>query len=186
MTKFGKLVLAVLILGAIFILPVAADWEPVEIKPVTAFEAEIGWTKKALQDLYLDKIAQEGFRPDVDGDGDIQFRVLGSNYFVIIDENDLEFFQIYTGFWLDTITMDEAYEIVNFANRRSKVAKISLSSPDDDSEKVVVSITAELLVENPEDFAPIFTRAISLLANARNIFQTLLQAHQAELAVGGR
>ena len=187
MTKFGKIVLAIMILGVIFILPVAADWEPVTETSTTAptgvrfEESRSGWTKTGLQNLYLEKIAEEGFRPTKDPDGDIQFRVLGSNYFVIIDENDLEFFQIYTGFWLDTITMEEAYEIVNIANRRSKVAKISLSTNEDEPDRIIVSITAELLVETPEDFAQIFSRAISLLANARNIFQTLLQAQLAAL-----
>ena len=166
MTKFGKIVLAVLVMGGIFIFSAAAEHHE--------------WTKEQLQELYLENITTEGYRPEIDADGDIQFKVLGSNYFVIIDETDLQFFQVYTGFWLDNITMEEAYEIVNLANRRSKVAKISLSASDpaseDGAERVIVSITAELLVEYPEDFTTIFARAISLLANARNIFQTQLAA----------
>jgi hypothetical protein len=68
--------------------------------------------------------------------------------------------------------MEDVFEIVNIANRNSKVAKFSLSARDD---RLIVSITAELLVPNPEDFAPIFERAISLLTNARNVFQAQLQ-----------
>ena len=180
MTKFGKIVLVMLVLGGIFIFSAAAEHHE--------------WTREQLQELYLENIAVEGYRPVIDGDGDIEFKVLGSNYFVIVDESDQGFFQIYTGFWLDNITMEEAYKIVNEANRKSKVAKISLSTSgpvyseelafDEDGEmifeetpeRIIVSITAELLVENPEDFTLIFSRAISLLANARNIFQTQLAA----------
>ena len=157
MTKFGKIVLVMLILGGIFISTATAEY-----------------TKGALQRLYMDKISADGYRPEVDVDGDIQFRVLGSNYFIIIDETDLQFFQIYTGFWLDDMTMDEAYNMVNYANRRSKVAKISLSTNDDEPGKLIVSITAELLVDHPEDFTLVLSRAISLLANAKSIFQAQL------------
>ena len=130
--------------------------------------------REALQDIYMETLTVEGYRPEIDNDGDIQFRVLGSNYFIIIDETDLQFFQIYTGFWLDDMTMEDAYDKVNYANRRSKVAKISLSTNEEEPDRLIVSITAELLVDNPEDFAQVFTRAISLLANAKSIFQAQL------------
>ena len=192
MTKFGKIVLAVLILGGLFIVPATADEytpaptaAPVPVAapaptaapvptaaPAPAVNPE--FTRDALQRMYMDRITIEGYRPEVDADGDIQFRVLGSNYFIIIDESDLQFFQIYTGFWLDDISLEEAYEKVNYANRRSKVAKISLSTSDDEPGRVIVSITAELLVENPRDFEKVLPRALSLLANARNIFQLQL------------
>ncbi|MDR2541986.1 MAG: hypothetical protein LBC80_00825 [Treponema sp.] len=138
--------------------------------------AENGWTKEALQEMYMEYLTQEGYRPEIDEDGDIRFRVLGNNYFIIVDEKDQQFFQIYTGFWLDSLTLiskEEAHDLVNFANRRSKVAKISLSSPED-TNRIIVSITAELLVNEPQDFALILPRSLSLIANAKNIFQTQL------------
>jgi hypothetical protein len=169
MTKFGKIVFAVLILGGILIFPVAAEEGILYAEnELTATENE--WPREALQELYLEKLKLGGFFPNIDPDGDIKFQVYGSNYFVIINENDLEFFQIYTGFWLDNMTMEEAYEIVNNANRRSKVAKLSLSIMEDHPDRIVVSITAELLVDKPENFAQIFSRAISLMTNARTIF----------------
>jgi len=160
MTKLGKIVLSILVLGGIFIFSAAAqdDWT-----------AE--WTRESLQDIYMEHLITEGFRPEIDDDGDIQFKVLGSNYFIIIDDVDLNFFQLYTGFWLDDMTMEEAYDMVNYANRRSKVAKISLSASEDEPDRLIVSITAELLVDHPEDFVFVFNRAISLLANAKSIFQ---------------
>jgi hypothetical protein len=137
-------------------------------------------TRSALQSMYMEYLTREGFRPEIDADGDIQFRILGNNYFIIIDENDLQFFQIYTGFFLDSmmsIDIEEALELVNITNRRSKVAKISISNPENSdslSDRLVVSITAELLLNEPQDFRLIFPRAISLLTNAKNLFQMQL------------
>ena len=193
MTKIGKIVLFTVILSMLFVLPVFSQEEApvekvVEIEEVTTTRERVvvqettttttrvssEWTRSALQNIYMENLAKEGYRPEVDEDGDIKFRVLGSNYFIIIDEHDLEFFQIYTGFWLDDMTMEDAYEMINYANRRSKVAKLSLSTNDKEPGRIIVSITAELLVENPRDFADVFPRALSLLANAKNIFQAQL------------
>jgi len=159
MTKIGKIVLSILVLGGIFIFSAAAQET---------------WTREELQDIYVEHLIAEGFRPEVDFDGDIQFKVLGSSYFIIIDDNDLNFFQLYTGFWLDDMAMEDAYDLVNFANRRSKVAKISLSASENESNRLIVSITAELLIDHPEDFVFVFNRALSLLANAKSIFQSQL------------
>ena len=163
MTKIGKIVLSILVLGGIFIFSAAAQEDLTR-----------EWTREDLQDIYIEHLISEGFRPEVDYDGDIQFKVLGSSYFIIIDTVDHNFFQLYTGFWLDNMAMEDAYDLVNFANRRSKVAKISLSTTEDEPDRLIVSITAELLISHPEDFVFVFNRALSLLANAKSIFQSQL------------
>jgi len=159
MAKFYKIALAVMILGGISLFPAAAEGS---------------MSLEDLQNMYMEALAVEGFRPEIDEDGDILFRVIGTNYYIIINENEPQFFQIYTGFWLDNMTMEDAYELVNFANRRSYVAKISLSTREDTPERLIVSITAELLVDSPEDFKLVLTRALSLVSNAKNIFQAQL------------
>jgi len=151
MTKIGKIFLAVFILGGIFIFPAAAE----------------EWTKADLQSIYMEYLRQEGYLPSIDGDGDIQFKVAGNSYFIIIDENDLQFFQVYTGFKMETITPENALSAANSSNRSSKVVKVAFS-PD----RNVVSITAELLLNDPRDFVLIFSRAISLINNAENNFMT--------------
>ena len=163
MTKIGKIVLSILVLGGIFIFSAAAqDGGAKE------------WSREDLQNIYIQHLTSEGFKPEIDYDGDIQFKVMGSNYFIIIDDVDLKFFQLYTGFWLDDTAMEDAYDLVNFANRRSKVAKISLSASNDEPDRLIVSITAELLIDHPEDFVFVFNRALSLLSNAKSIFQSQL------------
>ena len=128
----------------------------------------VEWTREDLQSIYMEHLRQEGYLPLVDVDGDIQFKVSGDNFFIIVDENDLQFFQIYTGFSLGIVSRDDALDAANSANRLSKTAKVSISS--DDSLRIIVSITAELLLDDPMDFIPVFTRALSLIRNAENNF----------------
>jgi hypothetical protein len=151
MAKIGKIFLAVFILGGIFIFPAASQQQ---------------WTREDLQSIYLEYLKQEGYPPKVDSDQDIEFKVAGETYYIIVDENDIHFFQIYRGFRLsETISLETALNAAIYSNRRSKVVKVTFS-PD----RNVVSITAELLLNDPKDFIPVFSRAISLIRNAENNF----------------
>jgi len=155
MSKFGKILIAVLILGGIFVFPAASQQQ---------------WTKEDLQNTYMEYLRQEGYVPTVDEDGDIQFKVAGDVYFIILNETDLQFFQIYTGFRMNSVPEEAVINAANSSNRNSKVVKIAFSS-----ERKVVSITAELLLNDPKDFIPIFSRAISLIRNAENNFMVQLK-----------
>ena len=156
MIKMGRILTFILIFSCFIIVSAAAQ--------------ETVWTRAALQNIYMDHLRTEGYVPSVDIDGDIQFKVSGSSYFIIIDENDLQFFQVYTGFILSAAPIEDIAVAVNFSNRRSKVAKISLS-PDGR----IASITAELLLNDPRSFAPVFSRALSLMRTAENNFLTHLR-----------
>jgi len=153
MSKVGKILIAVLVLGGIFVFPAVSQ----------------EWTKENLQNAYMEYLRQEGYLPTIDGDGDIQFKVAGDTYFIIVDDRDLQFFQVYTGFKMDTVSQDAALNAANSSNRSSKVVKVAFS-PD----RKVVSLTAELLLNDPKDFIPVFKRAISLIINAENNFMAQL------------
>jgi len=155
MAKTVKILLAILILGAVFVFPVVSQTQ---------------WTKEDLQNAYMEYLRQEGYVPAIDVDGDIQFKVAGDTYFIIVDEKDLQFFQVYTGFKLDTVSQETALNAANSSNRSSKVVKVAFS-PD----RNVISITAELLLNDPKDFIPVFSRTISLIRNAENNFMAQLK-----------
>jgi hypothetical protein len=150
MAKIGKIFMAIIIFGGIFVFPAVSQQE---------------WTREDLQNIYMEYLRQEGYVPSVDGDGDVQFKVSGDTYFIIVDENDLQFFQVYMGFKMETISPEITLAAVNYSNRSSKVVKVAFS-PD----RKVISITAELLLNDPKDFIPVFSRAISLIQNAENNF----------------
>jgi len=156
MAKIGKILAAIAVFGIFF--------------SVQVFAQEVQWIRADLQSIYMEHLREEGYLPTVDEDGDIRFKVGGDNYFIIIDDNDIAFFQIYMGFSLGTIPLEDAMQAANMANRRSKVAKITVS-PDGR----VASITIELLLNTPTDFAPVFARSLSLVRNAENIFRNHLR-----------
>ncbi|MCL2230095.1 MAG: hypothetical protein FWC01_03295 [Treponema sp.] len=152
MAKTGKILAAIIIYGLFFCVQTFAQGPELN--------------KADLQSIYVAHLQREGFLPTVDTDGDIQFKVGGVNYFIIIDENDIQFFQIYMGFNLGSFEVEDAMQAANIANRRSKVAKVTVSP-----ERMVVSITIEILLNTPTEFAPIFARSLSLIRNAENIFR---------------
>ena len=96
-------------------------------------------------------------------------KTLFINYFIIINDDDIQFFQIYMGFSLGSISAQDALGAANISNRRSKVAKVAISS-----DGKIASITAELLLENPDGFVPVFSRALSLMRNAERNFMAQL------------
>jgi len=161
MAKMGKILAVIMILSAFIVLPAAAQSER---------------DKYDLHSMYLNILRENGYEAEVDltdNRKDIMFYCkYGDRYFIIIDENDLEFFQIYTGFYMTTITREQAIIMANEANRVSKVVKVTVSAPG--SERIIISITAELLLEDPEDFINILTRALSLMRNADNNFKKQL------------
>ncbi|MCL2440962.1 MAG: YbjN domain-containing protein [Treponema sp.] len=155
MAKKCKILAAIIIFGVIFTFNLTA---------------QNGWTREDLQGIYMEHLRQEGYLPSIDEDGDIQFKVSGDNYFIIINESDLQFFQIYMGFSLTAFSIDDLLNAANSANRRSKVAKTTISS-----DGKIASITVELLLNSPNDFVPVFARSLSLIRNAEGIFRSQLR-----------
>jgi len=68
-------------------------------------------------------------------------------------------------FRIEIFSLEIVLTAVNYSNRSSKAVKVAFS-PD----RKVISITAELLLNDPKDFIPVFSRAISLIQNAENNF----------------
>ena len=159
----GKILIFAVIFGVFLVFPALAQ-------SATQLPTREDWPKSRLQDTYMEHLRDEGYVPVIDDDGDVRFKVSGDTYFIIIDENDVSFFQIYMGFSLGSINAEDAFTAANISNRRSKVAKVSIS-PDGN----IASITIEMILNDPEGFKFIFARALSLIRNAEGIFRTQLK-----------
>ncbi|MCL6595365.1 MAG: hypothetical protein K6V73_04045, partial [Firmicutes bacterium] len=48
---------------------------------------------------YLEFLAEEGYRPRLDADGDVVFKVEGGAYYILLDEDEEFFRLIYPNFW---------------------------------------------------------------------------------------
>jgi len=155
MSKFTRIFTVILIFGVFLAFPAAA---------------QAGRTKADLQRIYIESLREEGYLPSVDRDGDILFKVSGNNYFIIIDENDVQFFRIYTGISISSYSLQNALAAANYSNMRSKVAKVYISSNGRSA-----AINTELLLSDPRDFKPVLSRALSLMRLAESNFLSQLR-----------
>jgi len=131
-------------------------------------------TKQQIAETYIEHLAKEGFRPEIDKDGDVRFKVEGGIYYVIVDEKDPTYFcLIYPSFF----PFDEGerrsriQEACNFSNLKSKAVKISAFT---NAPNVVASV--EMFMGDRDAYKPIFERAISSIQNGvKNFVERLAE-----------
>lgn len=116
-------------------------------------------SKAELQQLYMDYLMMEGYKPEVDSDGDVAFKREGKTYFIDVQENDPEFFRVViANIWSIDSEEERAQVLVaaNDSNSKTKVSKVFTVR-----DRVWASI--DLFVARPEDFKGVFGRAMSAL-----------------------
>jgi len=117
--------------------------------------------------LYMDYLAQEGYRPWIDADGDVIFKDEGGTYYIDVDVSDTEYFRlVYPQFWPieDAAELARVHISANYATRRTKVAKVYIVEGDKNT-----SASIEMFFVEPEQFVAVFRRAMSALkAGVRN------------------
>jgi len=123
-------------------------------------------SREELQKVYLDFLKQEGYVPDVNSDGNVEFKLEGGKYLIILDPKDRSFFQlVFPSFW--KIEGDEqrqrALAAANQANMGTKIAKVFVG-------KNTAIASFEGFLKEPSDFAAIFKRAIAGLRLAVKTF----------------
>ncbi len=123
--------------------------------------AEQTVSKAELQRLYRDFLAEEGYKPDVDADGDVRFKREGRTYCIIIDEKDPVFFRlVLPNIWEIESEAERKQVLIaaDASNAKSKVSKVCTMGDN-------VWVSIELFVGEPGDFKKVFTRALSAIDN---------------------
>ena len=119
--------------------------------------------KKALQDLYLEYLRDEGYKGELDEDGDISFKYEGGFYYIFIDEDDEKYFRIvYPNFW-EIESDDErikALTVTNTVNREYKCGKVLLVGKDD---KKNTWAEVGVFLSDANEFKLFFTRMIGII-----------------------
>ncbi|HOJ13411.1 MAG TPA: hypothetical protein PLS81_04775 [Deltaproteobacteria bacterium] len=124
-------------------------------------------TKSELAARYTDFLTDQGFRPEIDKDGDVKFLFEGGLYYILVSEKDPEFFRlVYPNFW--EIESDEekmkATIAASFATADTKVAKVILVGNN-------VWASVESFFESPDHFKGVFRRSISAIRTAVSSFR---------------
>lgn len=110
-------------------------------------------------------LTDQGFRPSIDQDGDLQFKYEGGRYFIEAKEKDEMFIRIvFPNFW-EIETPEEkikCYEAANSVSRGVKVVKVFVVDFKDGSN---VWASVELFLPDLEAFKVVFLRSIRLLSS---------------------
>lgn len=129
---------------------------------------------KDLQKMYMDFLSDEGYRPEVDKDGDVQFKAEGKTFFIDVDAEDLTYFRVaLPNIWPIESEQErlQCYVAADFSNAQAKVAKTYLVQDN-------IWVGIEVFVAEPQDFKKIFARSMSALGNGVNQFVTKMREQQ--------
>jgi hypothetical protein len=133
-------------------------------------------SKADLQRLYTAYLKDEGYNAELDPEGDVKFKREGRTYFIPVSEDDPEYFRIILPRILDVESEEQRAKILaaaNDTNGKTKVAKVIMGPKS-------VYLTLELFVARPEDFKPIFHRAMSAVDFGRSTFIAKLREKSSE------
>lgn len=106
-------------------------------------------------DMYVDFLEEEGFRAEIDDDGDVVFRHEGGTYIITV-EDDEEFFRlIFANFWsLDDLPEKaQAVRVAHDVTKAVKAAKVFRVKDN-------MWCTVEAFHDPPENFKPVLIRSL--------------------------
>lgn len=133
--------------------------------------------KLARATQYLDILADEGFRPSIDEDGDVEFRYEGGFYGILIDPRDEAYVRVvFPNFW-PIESRDESERVTRacvYATGKTKVAKVYTVR-----ENVWAAI--EIFCPDVEAFRAVFPRCMGALrASVHNFRDYMTLGQEAE------
>ena len=122
-------------------------------------------------DLYREHLASEGFRPEVDEDGDLSFRHERKSLCIFVHEDDRTFFRLAFPAFFECEGPEEEARALRVANRLNKSLKVG---------KLVIAdgyawVNVELFFDEPADFRPVFDRCLDLVGSMAFDFRRLMQ-----------
>ena len=127
--------------------------------------------EEQLQALYMETLAEEGYRPKLDEDSDIIFKAEGRTLYIRMYSDDTEYFQlVLPNFW--KIESEEERELAliaaNHATRITKVAKVFVT-------KTNTCASIEMFLPDPSLFGKVVNRAVAALRNGAEHFAEKMQ-----------
>jgi len=152
-----------LIVGIIVMIALMQSLVPCERASAQA-PAQI--TTRQLQMMYTEFLAQQGYRPQIDEDGDVIFKFEGKTLFMAVQAEDPQYFTVVLPKAWSVQDSKERTQVLiaaNYANATSKVAKVFVIQDE-------VWVAVELFLDDPMDFRKLFPRSISAIQTTVNQF----------------
>jgi len=127
-------------------------------------------TEHERAEMYREFLAEEGYVPRLDEDGDVVFKCEGMTFIIVTEEDEQYFRMVCPNFW--SIDSEEELDRVAHAacevTSRIKVAKVY---PVEGNTWAAV----EMYCSPPEAVLPVLRRAISTLRHVINAFQSAMR-----------
>lgn len=122
--------------------------------------------------VYSKFLTEEGFRPNIDSDGDVIFKAEGGTYYIDIDAKDDIYFRIvFPNFW-KVENNEELMRVIIAANHATMLTKVAKVYVNSDGKNTSASI--EIFLSRAEDFKAVFTRSMSALkASVQNFLDKM-------------
>ncbi len=116
--------------------------------------------------MYREYLAELGYRPEIDRDGDVKFMREGRTYYIILQDKDEEFFRIvYPNFW-KIESEEERAKVIMASVKATADTKVAKVFPVEDN----VWATIEMFCATPEAVKPVLDRSMSALAVSVHTF----------------
>lgn len=140
----------------------------------TAQDGSSAWTKQGLQELYSSYLTAEGYKPEIDEDGDVRFKREGKTYFINVDASDTACFRLVLANIWPIENEPERAEVrlaMDHCNALAKVTKAYMVRDD-------VWVAIETFIAKPEDFKAIFDRSLSAMDHGVQLFARRMRAER--------
>lgn len=112
-------------------------------------------------DLVKNWLSSEGFKYDIDGDGDIHFKYQTHNYFFTVDDNDKLFFRIIMpNIYTVEGNRSRVLEAINTVSRDIKVIKAFLVEDH-------LWLAIEMFIDSTPELEDFFERCLNILEAGR-------------------
>jgi len=122
-------------------------------------------------ELYMEFLKEEGYMPRFDEDGDIVFKSEGVSYLLFASEDDREYFRLALPFFWKIEDAEERRRVLAAAAQVNAELKVVKVYPVDDNTWASI----ELLFHDPEQFKPIFKRALRVLRHGAERFAEIMR-----------
>jgi hypothetical protein len=139
--------------------------------PETGPAAHDEWA--AVRQVYLDHLAEEGYRPSVDEDGDVHFKHEGGHYYITHNSDEGYLQVLFPNFWsIDSPEeLQAAYRAVSVVNNGYKVVKFYVRADETN-----LHATAELFITSPHVAVLHLSRCLDVLTTAQRTFREEMNA----------
>ncbi|HEY8348147.1 MAG TPA: hypothetical protein VIL07_12900 [Symbiobacteriaceae bacterium] len=123
-------------------------------------------------DMYFDYLKEEGYLPRYDEDGDIVFKAEGVTYLLFASEDDPEYFRLaLPAFWRIDDEQERQRVLAAAAQVNAELKVIKIYPVGNNTWASV-----ELLFASPEQFKPIFKRALRILRHGAGRFTEIMHS----------